>query len=465
MRAQSAKTERRILLNASALSVAEGLGQLANFVFVISFARTFGATQMAYYSVAMASGAIAALFMTLGTQGLLVREFSRDRTRVAEWLGVLFPVQGLLALGSWLVATAITVLLVGDSRAISVALAICGYQVLLRLAGVLNTPLVADEKMVRISGRQCGMPGLDVGAGAACNSLWCRCRTRRLDVCGWRSDVFRSGLATKLQAVWPACISLGATRGVEPGHTLRPRSWHRGVRRHLRPGRGHHAQRDRCPTCGGPLRGGGSSHGRSRTGSDDAGLSSLSGPYPGCGAIAGGSACVVRSKCVADGHYHPSIGNSLYIICASVDQRLVRSALSGGRASPADTDLDSAYRRRAVPPRFTVDGSQSTARAGARTAFGSDVVCNAVTPFDMAIRLPRRCLGRACQRHRTIVPLPRDTFEGQGGTDIRHGCRSGDLGAILAKSLFNGREMRPIRSIERNDFRPASAANIFAPLF
>jgi O-antigen/teichoic acid export membrane protein len=151
MTAQCAKTERRILLNASALSVAEGLGQLANFVFVISFARTFGATQMAYYSVAMASGAIAALFMTLGTPGLLVREFSRDRTRVAEWLGVLLPVQGLLALLAWLVATAVTVLLVGDNRAIMVALAVCAYQILLRLAAVLNTPLVANERMVRTS--------------------------------------------------------------------------------------------------------------------------------------------------------------------------------------------------------------------------------------------------------------------------------------------------------------------------
>jgi O-antigen/teichoic acid export membrane protein len=151
MRARGAKTEHRILLNASALSVAEGLGQLANFVFVISFARTFGATQMAYYSVAMAAGAIAALFMTLGTQNLLVREFSRDPTRVPVWLGVLLPVQGLLGLLVWLVATAITVLLVGDSRAITVALAICAYQILLRLAAVLNTPLVSNERMVSIS--------------------------------------------------------------------------------------------------------------------------------------------------------------------------------------------------------------------------------------------------------------------------------------------------------------------------
>ncbi len=175
MKTQSAKTERRILLNASALSVAEGLGQLANFGFVISFARTFGATQMAYYSVAMASGAIAALFMTLGTQSLLVREFSRDRARVSEWLGVLLPVQGLLALLAWLVATAITVLLVGDSRAITVALAICAYQVLLRLAAVLNTPLVANERMVQISAANVayrvftlvlGLVAIHFGAGA-----------------------------------------------------------------------------------------------------------------------------------------------------------------------------------------------------------------------------------------------------------------------------------------------------------
>lgn len=166
----------RILLNASAMSVAEGLGQLANFVFVISFARTFGATQMAYYSVAMASGAIAALFMTLGTPNLLVREFSRDATRVPAWLGALLPVQGVLALLAWLAATGITVGLVGDRRALSVALAICAYQILLRLAGVLNTPLVAHEKMVRISIANVvcrvltlvlGLAAIRLGAGAA----------------------------------------------------------------------------------------------------------------------------------------------------------------------------------------------------------------------------------------------------------------------------------------------------------
>ena len=175
MSASSGKTERRIILNASALGVAEGLGQLANVVFVISFARSFGATQMAYYSVAMASGAIAALFMTLGTPSLLVRQFSHDPTRVPDWLGVLLPVQGALALLGWVLATAIAVLLVGDSRALTVAIAVCGYQMLLQLA-VLNTQLVARERMVRISlaNVSCrilvlvlGLTAIHYGAGAA----------------------------------------------------------------------------------------------------------------------------------------------------------------------------------------------------------------------------------------------------------------------------------------------------------
>ena len=156
MKAPNIAGVRRILVNASALSAAEGVGQLANFVFVISFARAFGATQMACYSVAMATGAIGALFMTLGTQALLVREFSRDPTRVSEWLGVLLPVQGLLAVLAWLVATALTVLLVGDLRAITLALAVCGYQVVLRLAALLNTPLVAHERMVQTSAANVG---------------------------------------------------------------------------------------------------------------------------------------------------------------------------------------------------------------------------------------------------------------------------------------------------------------------
>jgi O-antigen/teichoic acid export membrane protein len=45
--------ERRILVNTAVLGVTEAAGQLANFVLMIAFARTFGAKTLGLYSVAM----------------------------------------------------------------------------------------------------------------------------------------------------------------------------------------------------------------------------------------------------------------------------------------------------------------------------------------------------------------------------------------------------------------------------
>ena len=194
MTAERGKAERRILINASALSITEGLAQLANFGFVISFARTFGATQMAYYSVAMAVGAIAALFFTLGTPGLMVREFSRDPSCVPEWLGVLIPVQGLLAVLAWLLATGTTVLLIGDLQAITVASAVCAYQILLRLAMVINTPLVASERMVRLSAANVAYRAVTLVMALTAIHLGVSA--------GWVSWIFFSGSAIYLAFAW-----------------------------------------------------------------------------------------------------------------------------------------------------------------------------------------------------------------------------------------------------------------------
>jgi O-antigen/teichoic acid export membrane protein len=140
--------ERRILLNTTVLGAAEGLGQFANLILVVSFARVFGASVMGYYSVAMSVGAVAAVFVGLGIQGLLIREFSRDPGCVPERLGVLFPVQLLLAPLAWAIACAISVALIGDTAASYVVMAACGYQVLMPLAWLLLTPLQARELML-----------------------------------------------------------------------------------------------------------------------------------------------------------------------------------------------------------------------------------------------------------------------------------------------------------------------------
>ena len=141
------RNERRILFNTAILGAGEGVGQLTNFVLVVSFARAFGADILGQYSVSMAVGAVAALFVGLGTQPLLIREISRNPASSSLLMGVLIPAQVVLGVLAWLVACWVSVLVIGDVRALAVIMATCGYQILLRLATLLLTPFQAAEQM------------------------------------------------------------------------------------------------------------------------------------------------------------------------------------------------------------------------------------------------------------------------------------------------------------------------------
>lgn len=146
------RNERRILINTGVLSATEGIGLLANLALVTSFARSFGATALGHYATATAVGALAAIGVTFGTQALLIREISRSPGCAREWLGVLLPVQLILAPLVWLVACAVSELLIGDGTAARLVMAVCGYQILIRIASVLLTPLQARELMLVSAG-------------------------------------------------------------------------------------------------------------------------------------------------------------------------------------------------------------------------------------------------------------------------------------------------------------------------
>lgn len=168
--------ERRILLNTTVLSIAGGCSQIINFIFVASFARTFGAAELGHYATAMAAGTIAGLLVTLGTPELLVREISRDSSRARELLSTLLPLQTILALFAWSAASAATVLLLGDPHALAIAMPVCGYQILLLLASLLLMPFQARERMLIASGGDVlhrlvslglGLTAIALGASAA----------------------------------------------------------------------------------------------------------------------------------------------------------------------------------------------------------------------------------------------------------------------------------------------------------
>jgi O-antigen/teichoic acid export membrane protein len=83
----------------------------------------------------------------MGTQGLLIREISRNPACARDWIGVLFPTQLAVASIAWIAACVASVVLIGDRSATTVVLAVCGYQILLRLAALLLTQLRARELM------------------------------------------------------------------------------------------------------------------------------------------------------------------------------------------------------------------------------------------------------------------------------------------------------------------------------
>jgi O-antigen/teichoic acid export membrane protein len=141
------RDERRILFNTAFLSVFEGLGQLANLVLIVSFARTYGADTMGSYSIGMALGAVAAIFVSLGVPSLLIREISRDPSCVRDRVGVLLPIQIILAPIAWLLASAVGLMLIGDTPAVPLAVIACAYQVLVPVATLLLVPLQARELM------------------------------------------------------------------------------------------------------------------------------------------------------------------------------------------------------------------------------------------------------------------------------------------------------------------------------
>jgi O-antigen/teichoic acid export membrane protein len=140
--------ERRILFNTVALSGSEGLGQLANLLLIVSFARHFGAVVLGYYSIGMSIGAVASVLVSLGLEGMLIRDISQDPACGSDRLGVLLPVQMVLAPLAWAGACAVSMALIGNTAALLVVVAASGYQVLLPLGSLLLTPLRAREQML-----------------------------------------------------------------------------------------------------------------------------------------------------------------------------------------------------------------------------------------------------------------------------------------------------------------------------
>jgi O-antigen/teichoic acid export membrane protein len=142
------RIERRILLNTAMLGVGEVVGQLANFAFVVLFARRFGVEIFGWYSFAMALGASLAPFVSLGGVTYVTRELAREPACAGALFGALRPVQLASGIGVWLAMALIAVASGVDSREMHVIVIVGAYHVLMRMTALYLLPSVARQQLL-----------------------------------------------------------------------------------------------------------------------------------------------------------------------------------------------------------------------------------------------------------------------------------------------------------------------------
>ena len=95
------EVERKIFGNTLLLATGQIVAQLANFGFVVLFARSFGASTLGSYSLAMAIGGLACSFVSFGTNSLTLKQISRDPLADRDIIGTVFPMQLLSGITIW----------------------------------------------------------------------------------------------------------------------------------------------------------------------------------------------------------------------------------------------------------------------------------------------------------------------------------------------------------------------------
>lgn len=206
------KVERRLIGNVAVLGAGEFIAQLANFLFVIIIARAFGPALLGHYSLSMAVTAIVVVFVSFGTIQLHVRNIGRNADDGGELLRTLFPVQVGLAIVAWIAIVSVGALSQLSGTEVGLLAAIAGYQILVRMTGILLTEPKGRQQMNPVAVVHAGTPILILCVASAL--LW-----------------MKSGPLVVL-SVMPVCAFMfaiyAARTAIRLGGPLRPR-WDSGA--------------------------------------------------------------------------------------------------------------------------------------------------------------------------------------------------------------------------------------------
>lgn len=142
------KTERLIFKNTLILGVGKGLGDIATFLFLIYFSRSYGQDALGQYAFAMATGGLLSIFVSLGLNTYTIREISKDKRRGPEFVGQLFMLRSICALIAWGAIWVIALAMASATETRQILLIIGAYHFLQRLKGIFNAGFMAHEEML-----------------------------------------------------------------------------------------------------------------------------------------------------------------------------------------------------------------------------------------------------------------------------------------------------------------------------
>jgi O-antigen/teichoic acid export membrane protein len=141
------RTERLIVKNTLILGVGKAAGDIMTFVFLVYFSRSYGQEALGQYALAMATGGLLSIFVSLGLNTYTIREISKDRQCARVLVGQLFVLRLIFTFFCWGVIGLIALVAVDSSTTRQILLIIGAFQFIQRLIGLMNAGFLAHEEM------------------------------------------------------------------------------------------------------------------------------------------------------------------------------------------------------------------------------------------------------------------------------------------------------------------------------
>ena len=138
---------RKIARNTIYFTTGKILGDLCGFIFLVYFARIFGAGDLGKYTFSMALAGLLTLFISMGMNICMTREVGKNIQEDLRYLSNILLTQAILAILVWGLIVTIAILSSADRETAMILIIIGLYQVLYRLTMVFHAQFRVHEQM------------------------------------------------------------------------------------------------------------------------------------------------------------------------------------------------------------------------------------------------------------------------------------------------------------------------------